>query len=165
MVRLAVFPAGVLMARTLIWSDLWPSAWVPLTVLIATIAGIVYRLLSVTRHGPPRPLHMGPERRAKQGRLDGQPWQVRAIAFVGIPGAIALFLVYALVQQIEGHQTAHDQALKDHAEAATISAAADMVYRASQERQAQRLVDLMQKICVRVSKTNADQEACVGGLR
>ena len=49
------------------------------------------------------PKKMG--RRQMDGESDGIPWWIRAVVYMGVPAAIACYLVYILAQTVAASQT------------------------------------------------------------
>lgn len=96
--------------------------------------------------------------------MSDQPWYVRAIAIIGVPSAIAVFLVYFLtnlftaittrLEAIEGAQrssTQVSQTLLRHLEQDT--------------EQMWQLVSINQRTCLNTAKTDGDRMACVVARR
>jgi hypothetical protein len=84
------------------------------------------------------------------------PW-MRFIAFIGVPAAIALFLVYRLdgrsaleLAQISAELRAH----------ATVSATAIVTFD-EHRAETRTLITLMRQICVNTSKTDQQRRECV----
>jgi len=67
------------------------------------------------------------------------PWQVRAIAVVGIPGAIAIGLVYWLTMSVSGSISDHEQ---------------------NSAARVRELTGVMRQICVNTSETPSGRSAC-----
>ena len=84
--------------------------------------------------------------------LEGVPGWVRAVAIIGIPGVIALFLVYQVASQlpkIEERQAAIEKALDDQRENTRAqSAKMDQMFRT------------LQRICSNTAKTDEDRQRC-----
>jgi hypothetical protein len=82
----------------------------------------------------------------------GVPSWVKAVAVVGIPGVIALFLVYQVASQlpkIEERQAAIEKSLDDQRESARQqSAKMDQMFRT------------LQRICSNTAKTADDRQRC-----
>jgi hypothetical protein len=82
----------------------------------------------------------------------GVPSWVKAVAVVGIPGVIALFLVYQVASQlpkIEERQAAIEKSLDDEREAVKAqSAKMDQMFRT------------LQRICSNTAKTGEDGQRC-----
>lgn len=56
-------------------------------------------------------------RREGDPTLDGMPWWVKAIGLVGVPSAIALYLIWALVNAVIPTVVQMQQMLSDHMKA------------------------------------------------
>lgn len=98
----------------------------------------------------------------------GMPWWVRAIAYVGVPAAIACFLVWFLVVRVDGWQDAADDKLDAHM-AATVVLAESVkgiaVALADIEREHQesgrRLERYLRQLCVSGATNRDERNQCL----
>jgi hypothetical protein len=84
------------------------------------------------------------------------PW-MRFIAFIGVPAAIALFLVYRLDGRSADEIAGISSELRAHTAAANYSAAELTDHRS----ETKTLIALMRAICVNTSKTDQQRRECV----
>lgn len=84
--------------------------------------------------------------------LSGVPAWVKAIALVGIPGAIAIFLVYLLATQLP--QIAERQAAIEKESDLERQTLSDQVAKTEQ------VYRLLQRICSNTSKSDEDRQRC-----
>jgi hypothetical protein len=84
------------------------------------------------------------------------PW-MRFIAFIGVPAAIALFLVYRLDGRSAQELAQISADLRAHAAISTITAKSVDESRI----ETRTLVALMRQICVNTSKTDTQRRECV----
>lgn len=82
------------------------------------------------------------------------PWQVRAIGIVGVPSAIALFLVWSLVVGQAKDGGDQRKTLTEHATAAAAHAI-------ESKETGQRLERYLQLICVNTAKMDTEKAACI----
>ena len=73
--------------------------------------------------------------------LNGAPWITKFIAQIGIPSAIALYLVYFLSSQVM-------IAIEDHA--------------SSSDKLLQELLAVSRQICLNTATTDAARSGCIG---
>lgn len=95
-------------------------------------------------------------RRGTDGGGDNtMPWQVKAIGVVGVPSAIALYLVFSIVsaQQRDGGSLMNT--INSHAGAAAVHAT-------ESKEQGLRLERYLQLICVNTAKSDLDRTNCFG---
>lgn len=71
--------------------------------------------------------------------MPGAPWVVKAITQVGVPSAIALYLVWLLASQVLGAIQTHD---------------------ARSDAELRGLLPVLQRICINTSATDRDRAAC-----
>ena len=72
--------------------------------------------------------------------MPGGPWVVKAISTIGVPSAIALYLVWLLASQVLGAIQTHD---------------------ARSDAELRGLLPVLQRICINTSATDTDRAACV----
>jgi hypothetical protein len=84
------------------------------------------------------------------------PW-MRFIAFIGVPAAIALFLVYRLDGRSADEIAGISSELRAHTAAANYSAAELTDHRS----ETKTLIALMRAICVNTSKNDQQRRECV----
>ena len=82
-------------------------------------------------------------------KSDNGPWWVQAIYKVGIPSAIAIFLIWALVTRIDVEILEIRENLRLHA--------VDSSYII---KNTNNLQQILQRICVNTSETNEERSAC-----
>lgn len=98
----------------------------------------------------------GGRRVSDLGGIDGMPWQVKAIGIIGVPSAIAIYLVFSIVQgvvpAIANVQTttnslviAMNEMTKDHT---------------AVRIQNENMFRVLQATCVNAAKTNEERERC-----
>jgi hypothetical protein len=93
-----------------------------------------------------------PERRDEEELVVGMPWYVRAIALIGIPGALAVYLVWIGGQELP----AIDRAV--------VQIASDVVRNREMMREhaeeLRRLHQLVQRVCSSTAKTDEERAHC-----
>jgi len=82
-------------------------------------------------------------------KFNSGPWLVQAIYKVGVPSAIAIFLIWVLVTRIDGEITEIKENLRLHA--------VDSSYIIKNTSNMQQV---LQRICVNTSKTTEERNAC-----
>lgn len=87
---------------------------------------------------------------------DNSPWYISAILRVGVPSAIALFLIWFLTSEVKSDISVIKEAVKIHAEAAIHSAEGI-------REQNERLTYILQRICINGARTTEDRNNCLGG--
>lgn len=88
---------------------------------------------------------------------DSLPWWVSAIYKVGVPTAIACYLVWFLTQRV---QTDLDAATQQLNNMQTLMAA-HVTTQEQSLKVSQEILKAMRKICVNTSDTKADRDECV----
>lgn len=96
--------------------------------------------------------YRGPERRTQDNPFAGLPQWARIVAMVGIPGAIALFLVWVGSQSLP----------KISEELVAYRMEAERSRQAIQEQtnQGEQVYRLLQRICAEVAKTDEGRSRC-----
>jgi hypothetical protein len=89
--------------------------------------------------------------------IDGMPWWVKAIGFVGVPSAIAMFLVWALVSNVipvmlEMQKTVNTMAVQ----VATVSAE-----HAESKRQTEEMLKVLRGSCLNGAKSYEEKTRCL----
>ena len=84
------------------------------------------------------------------------PW-MRFIAFIGVPAAIALFLVYRLDGRSAQELAQISADLRSHSAIQSVMA----TELADQKAETRTLIVLMRQICVNTSKTDQQRRECV----
>jgi len=89
--------------------------------------------------------------------IDGMPWWVKAIGFVGVPSAIAMFLIWALVQNVvpavlEMQKTVNTMAVQ----VATVSAE-----HAESKRQTEEVIKVLRGNCINQAKSYEEKNRCL----
>ena len=106
----------------------------------------------MTRH----PDYQGEERRVyangNGNLLSGFPWWVRAIAVIGIPGAIAGFMVYIMAMSIPSMQKEITVLGQEHIQMQRVVI--------DQNEQNKRLYGIMQQVCANTSKDSLKERLC-----
>jgi hypothetical protein len=82
-------------------------------------------------------------------KSDNGPWWIQVIYKVGIPSAIAIFLIWALVTRIDVEILEIRENLRLHA--------VDSSYII---KNTNNLQQILQRICVNTSETNEERNAC-----
>ena len=112
------------------------------------------------------------DRREPHDRRDtdnsGMPWWVRAIAYVGVPAAIACFLVWFLVARVDGWQRNADTKLDTHIAATVVLAdsvrsitlALTEIEREHRES-SKRLERYLRQLCVSGAKDREERNQCL----
>jgi hypothetical protein len=84
------------------------------------------------------------------------PWQVKAIATIGIPAAIAIYLVFILANRIESSVLSVQGELQRHA--------VDSSYMIKQNdsfiNQLNSIKQIMQQTCANTARTSEDRRNC-----
>jgi hypothetical protein len=108
--------------------------------------------LSVVEEALPR--YTGPERRAavESGPFAGLPQWAKVISIVGIPGGIALFLVWVGAQSLPEIKT----------ELVAYRMEAERARQAIQQQtqQSEQIYRMLQRICAEVAKTDEGRARC-----
>jgi hypothetical protein len=98
----------------------------------------------------------------------GTPWWVRAVAFVGVPSAIALFLVWWLVGMDAVAHASHQELLSSvkrqvDFNSTQLSAAHDerMRFWTEAAKQDEAILRTMQLICLHTARTDTERNECV----
>ena len=86
---------------------------------------------------------------ANEIKINDGPWWVQAIYKVGIPSAIAIFLIWTLVNKIDVGIIEIRENLRLHA--------VDSSYVI---KNTNNLQQILQRICVNTSETNEERNAC-----
>lgn len=98
----------------------------------------------------------GGRRVTDAGGVDGMPWQVKAVGIIGVPSAIAIYLVYSMVQgvvpAIANVQTTTNSLVLAMGELTKDHAAVRM--------QNESMIRILQATCVNAAKTNEERERC-----
>ena len=85
--------------------------------------------------------------------MSDAPWYVRAVAYIGVPSAIAVFLVYFLTNLFTT-MTTRLEAIQSHTEALG-------QYLKTETEQSWVTLSALQRICLNTSKTDSDRLSCV----
>ena len=95
---------------------------------------------------------MTPDYEGESRRSGDLPWWVRSIAVIGIPGAIAVFLVWVGSQEIP----------KIKAETQATRQAVEALQRSIAEYQEQNsaLLRMMQRVCSNTARNEYDRQRC-----
>lgn len=84
---------------------------------------------------------------------NGFPWWIKAITTIGVPSAIALFLVWFVTTQVRDNISNIRENLNLHAESSI-----KMMH--ASEYQDDKLYRLLQRICANSAKTNTERVEC-----
>lgn len=105
-------------------------------------------------------LNVNDPRSGEDRRADvdaGMPWQLKAIMTVGVPSAIALFLVWSLANNFGIAQASTNKMLMDH-----IAVAPAMMRMLEEHKDSDiRLENYLRRICVNAARTAAERESCL----
>lgn len=82
------------------------------------------------------------------------PWWVKTISVVGVPAAIALYLVYVLSNGAVTAITNIDTNVKTHA-------AAEATHDHEQRESSSRMENYLRLLCLNTAKTNSDRNTCL----
>ncbi len=85
------------------------------------------------------------------------PAWARAIAYLGVPSAIALFLVHFITQQVAGDVRALQQAVQSSGAAVTRV----LTYQMDHSDDIDGLTRVLLRICVNTAETDSQREACL----
>jgi hypothetical protein len=80
------------------------------------------------------------------------PWWVRAIAVIGVPGVLTLYLVYSGVQEVPATRRASEQAVQEILRNREIMR--------EHEIREQSNFRLLQRICINTAKTQDERNSC-----
>lgn len=82
----------------------------------------------------------------------GMPWWVRAVAIIGIPGMLAIYLVYIGAQELPSIRRAAEQSEKEVLRNREVIS--------SLATQVEALGRQVQRICYNTAKTDAERDRC-----
>jgi hypothetical protein len=91
-------------------------------------------------------------------RIDeGMPWQVKALGIVGVPAAIAIYLVWALVSQIAPAILSMNSLLSAHvAQMTTLMGEQTQI-----KNQNEAIIRILKTSCVNAAKDMVERERCL----
>lgn len=98
---------------------------------------------------------MNPPNQRRRSTDVNSPWYIDAVYKVGIPSAIAVFLIWFLTGEVKSDISVIKESVKIHAEA-TIHASESI------KDQNDRLTYLLLRICVNGAKNETERNACIG---
>ena len=89
--------------------------------------------------------------------IDGMPWWVKAIGFVGVPSAIAMYLIYALVANVVPAMFEMQKTMN------TLAVQIGTVSTEHQEskRQNEEIIKVLRGTCLNQSKTYEEKSRCL----
>lgn len=87
---------------------------------------------------------------------DGLPWWVKAIFLMGVPSAIACYLVYALVSAVVPGMLG----LQEQVSRLAIQVGSVQTDHASQKVQNDRIIAILQASCANAAKDNFERDRC-----
>lgn len=96
-------------------------------------------------------------RRESDTPSDGLPWQIKAIGIIGVPSAIALFLVYSMVSGIVPAMLSM-QTTMSNIVTAVGNIASDHV---QQKAQNEQILKVLRANCVNNAKDAIERERCL----
>jgi hypothetical protein len=92
--------------------------------------------------------------------ISDSPWYVRAIAFIGVPSAIAVFLVYFLTNLFTAITTRLEAI--EVAQRSAVQVSSTLLKHLEQDTESMwQLVSINQRTCLNTAKSDADRMACV----
>ena len=98
------------------------------------------------------PIPITPTTPPKNGPFGGQPWWVQAIAWLGIPGVLVLYLVYSGVENVP--------AIRRSAERNTDEILRNREMIQALTQQSQINTRILQRICANTGKTDDERQRC-----
>lgn len=98
-----------------------------------------------------------PKSRRRQSETDGMPWQIKAVGLIGVPSAIACYLIWALVSGVVPAMLSMQQTMGTLV--GTISSIT--TEHAAQKVQNERIIQILQATCVNAAQTTIDRERCI----
>lgn len=93
----------------------------------------------------------------REGLDAGMPWQLKAIMTIGVPSAIALFLVWSLANNFGVAQAAGNKMLADHV--GTVPAMLEMLK--DHKESDIRLENYLRRICANAAKSKPELDSCM----
>jgi hypothetical protein len=93
-----------------------------------------------------------PRRPSNGTDWSAMPWWVRAIAVIGVPGVLVLYLVYSGVQELPATRRASEQAVTE------VLQNREMLREHRLESQA--TFRLLQRICTNTARTQDERNSC-----
>lgn len=97
--------------------------------------------------------------------LSGLPPWVRAVAVVGTPSVIAIYLIVVLTGALAHRVDAIDVRLTAHAEVTTRAAEQLRTLITDQERSTGQMLELMRRICLNTARNDTERSACLNVMR
>lgn len=91
----------------------------------------------------------------------GMPWWVRAIAYIGVPSAMAIYLVYFLANNVSAQQTNISTALATHVLESRVAAEQLKVLEQEHRTSNTHVERLLEILCLQGAKTTTDRRDCV----
>lgn len=95
--------------------------------------------------------------RRRSTDTDGMPWQVKALGFIGVPSAIALYLVYSLVSGI----TPAVLSMQSTMSTLVISMNNIALDHAAAKQQNEQILRVLRASCVNSATDNEARERCL----
>jgi hypothetical protein len=89
--------------------------------------------------------------------IDGMPWWVKAIGFVGVPSAIAMYLIYALVANVVPAMFDMQRAMNNLA----VSVGNISTEHAESKRQTEEMLKVLRGSCLNQAKTYEEKSRCL----
>lgn len=106
----------------------------------------------------------GPQRRVgdeNEVSTIGMPWQIRAVALIGVPCALLCFLVWSLQVDVKGSQARQEQKLDTHILAAEKTMLTLESVEKDHKESGMRLEVYMRLLCVNGAKTKEQVATCL----
>lgn len=89
--------------------------------------------------------------------MDGMPWQMKAVALIGVPSAIAVYLVWAMVSTVVSSVDITQRMMSEHVASTSILSSDQTALR----RQNEEIIRVLRTSCVNAAKDNTGREQCL----
>lgn len=89
--------------------------------------------------------------------IDGMPWWVKAIGFVGVPSAIAMYLIYALVANVVPAMFEMQKTMNNLA----VAVGNISTEHAESKRQTEEMLKVLRGSCLNQAKSYEEKNRCL----